>query len=79
MAYSPELEPAVSGFVRRVAWALRMPMTVTLEELVLLVAESVDPEKVCPFCRDRSRCAECYLKLPPRPTGTRLPDLFKSR
>ena len=46
MSYSPELHPAVSGLVRRIAWALRMPMTIALEDLVLHVAESVDPENV---------------------------------
>ena len=49
MAYSPELEKAVSAYVRRVAWALRMPMTVTLENLVLHVAERTDPGWVMIF------------------------------
>ena len=77
MAYTPELEHAVSAYVRRVAWALRMPMTVTLEDLVLHVAERTDPEKVCPFCQDRSHCPECYLNRPPRRTDRRLPGLLK--
>ena len=77
MAYTPELEQVVSAYVRRVAWALRMPMTVTLEDLVLYVAERTDPAKVCPSCRDRSHCPECYLNRPPRPTGRPLPELLK--
>ena len=77
MAYTPELEQAVSAYVRRVAWALRMPMTVTLEDLVLHVAERTDPEKVCPSCQDRSHCPQCYLNRPPRSIGTRLTKLLK--
>lgn len=78
MAYTPELDRALSGFVRRIAWALRTPMTAALEDVVLLVAERADPEKICPYCRDRSRCSQCYLKRPPQPNGTRLSRLLKA-
>ena len=61
MAYTPAFEQAVSAYVRRVAWALRMPMTVTLDDLVLHLAERTDPEKVCPPCRDNSLCSAFLL------------------
>jgi len=77
MAYTPELDREVSGFLRRIAWALRIPMTVTLEDVVLNVAERTDPEKVCPFCQDRSRCSECFLKRSPRPSGNRLAEVLR--
>jgi len=74
MAYMPELDRAVSGLVRRIAWAAGKPMTSVLAELVLHVAQSVDPEKAC---RVAWRSSECYPKVPPRRSSARLPGLFK--
>ena len=65
MAYTPELDRAASGFVRRLAWAVNRPMTSVLEELVLHVAEAVDADKVCLACRDTSRGAQCIIKRRP--------------
>lgn len=77
MAYTPELDRAASGFVRRLAWAINRPMTLVLEELVLHAAEAVDADKVCPACRDRSQCIQCYLNRPLTPIDLRLFKLMK--
>lgn len=63
MAYTPELDRAASGFVRRIAWAAGRPMTSVPTELVFHVAQSVDAEKVCSACRDSSSCSQCYLHV----------------
>ncbi len=75
MAYTPALERAMSGFVRRIAWALHIPMT--LEGVVLHVAEQTDPEKAYPFCLDSSRCGECFLSRPPQFSRNSLARVLK--
>jgi len=65
MAYSPELDPQSSAILRRIAWAADQPMTAILKELVFLVSEVVDPDKVCPSCRDRTTCARCIRAVKP--------------
>ena len=57
---------------------VRDPRSAQVERGEIVVAERTDPEKVCPSCRDRSHCPECYLNRPPLPTGTRLPDLLQN-
>ena len=59
MAYTPELSQRHSGTLRRIAWALGMPMTKTLEGLLEYVGTTVNTRKVCDACRDKSFCSEC--------------------
>ena len=59
MAYTPELSQKHSATLRRIAWALGMPMTRAMEEVFEYVAEVMDKAKVCPACRDKSRCGDC--------------------
>ena len=59
MAYTPELSYQQSCTLRRIAWALGMPMTKTMEAVFEHVAKIVDRQKVCDSCRDPSRCDGC--------------------
>ena len=59
MAYTPELSHYSSCTLRRIAWALGIPMTKAIERVFEHVVETLDPEKVCRGCRDRTRCYEC--------------------
>ena len=61
MAYTPELSQRHSGTLRRIAWALDQPMTTTLEAVFDWVGTAADPNKVCPFCQDKSLCQECVF------------------
>ena len=57
MAYTPELSQRHSGTLRRIAWALDMPMTDAIEEVFEYLATKIlDKEKVCAKCRDKSGC-----------------------
>ena len=66
MAYTPELSLKHSCTLRRLAWALDMPMTKAMEKVFVFLPEILDREKVCQACRDRSRCSECQFNFQAR-------------
>jgi hypothetical protein len=53
MTYTPEMTMKSSRTLRRIAWALDMPMTKAIE-------------KVCQACRDRSKCSDCQFNFQAR-------------
>jgi len=61
MAYTPELSQDYSGALRRIAWAMDLPMTVALEEVIFQIAKEVDPKIVCRACRDNGFCDRCLF------------------
>lgn len=61
MAYTPELSQKHSATLRRIAWAMQRPMTVTLEGIFDWIGKAVDAGKVCPSCRDRTLCEKCVF------------------
>ena len=61
MAYTPELSSDYSGTLRRIAWAINLPMTTTLEEIIFQIAREVDHGLVCEACKDKSFCDRCLF------------------
>jgi len=61
MAYTPELSKEGSATLRRLAWALKKPMTETLEIVVEEYAKTKEPEQVCISCRDKTKCSDCVF------------------
>jgi len=61
MAYTPELNQDYSGALRRIAWALDLPMTTTLEEVIFQIGREVDRKLICEACRDNSFCDRCLF------------------
>ena len=59
MAYTPELTQTYSGTLRRIAWALEMPMTKAIEEVLNYVGKVIEKGRVCEACRDKSFCEQC--------------------
>ena len=59
MAYTPELTMKSSCTLRRIAWALDMPMTKAMEKVFEHLPVILDSEKVCQACRDQSKCSNC--------------------
>ncbi len=59
MAYTPELSRQSSCTLRRISWALDMPMTKAIEKVFEYLPAILDSEKVCQACRDKSRCSNC--------------------
>ena len=62
MAYTPELCQRSSGTLRRIAWALGVPMTIALEKIFEQTVMTVDKSKICKACRDKSKCNLCDFK-----------------
>ena len=61
-AYGPSLRPKTSRTLRRLAWAMGLHMSTTLEELIKIMPHLISSKVVCGACRDRSRCCDCYFK-----------------
>ena len=61
MAYTPELSQDYSGALRRIAWALDLPMTTALEEVIFQIGREVDRKLICEVCRDNSFCDRCLF------------------
>ncbi len=59
MAYTPELTQKHSATLRRIAWAMRMPMTKALGEVFDYLGTTLEPAKVCSACRDKTQCSRC--------------------
>jgi len=61
MAYTPELPTVYSGALRRLAWAMQVPMTTAIEEIIEYSARVVDRGRVCTACKDNSFCEHCIF------------------
>ena len=65
MAYTLELSLRSSCTLRRISWALGVPMTKGIEFVFEYLPLILDREKVCVGCRDRLRCTECSFNPTP--------------
>jgi hypothetical protein len=61
MAYTPELTLDHSATLRRIAWAMGMPMT-AIGEVFDYMGNTLDPGKICSACRDKTKCHSCSFK-----------------
>ncbi len=59
MAYTPELSQHSSNTLRRIAWALDIPMTKAIERIFDHIPMIVDSNKICLKCQDKSKCNNC--------------------
>ncbi|RPH52294.1 MAG: hypothetical protein EHM85_03340 [Desulfobacteraceae bacterium] len=59
MAYTPELTMQSSSSLRRISWALGVPMTQGIEFVFDYLPKILDKELICQECRDKSKCSEC--------------------
>jgi recombinational DNA repair protein RecR len=64
MAYTPELSYQASCTLRRIAWALNVPMTKAIERVFEHLPKILDNHKVCNACRDKTRCSDCVFSDP---------------
>ena len=63
MAYTPELSMKSSCTLRRISWALGVPMTQRIEYVFEYIPKILDRDMVCQGCRDRSKCSDCAFGL----------------
>jgi hypothetical protein len=66
MAYTPELSMKSSCTLRRLAWALDMPMTKAIEKVFEYLPEILDRKKVCERCWDKTKCLDCEFNFQAR-------------
>ena len=59
MAYTPQLSHKSLCTLRRIAWALGIPMTQAIERVFEHIPVILDKDKVCRGCRDKTRCDDC--------------------
>ena len=59
MAYTLELSMQSSRTLRRIAWALNVPMTQAIEMVFRHLPRILDRQMVCSACRDKTKCQEC--------------------
>jgi hypothetical protein len=59
MAYTPEMSMQSSSTLRRISWALGVPMAKGIEFVFEYLPKILDNEKVCQGCRDKSKCTDC--------------------
>jgi hypothetical protein len=61
MAYTPELSYEDSCTLRRIAWALGIPMTRAISEVLDKASTTLDRNKVCEACKDKTKCEGCIF------------------
>ncbi len=59
MAYTPQLSQQSSCTLRRIAWALDIPMTKAMERVFDHIPMIVDKNKICRKCQDKTKCNTC--------------------
>ena len=63
MAYTPELRQIHSCTLRRIAWALDIPMTKAMDAIFEYIGNIIDRKLVCKGCRDKLRCEDCVFNI----------------
>ena len=59
MAYTPELSQRWSGGLRRIAWALEVPMTTAMVAIFEHITKTINTDIICSSCKDNSFCDQC--------------------
>jgi len=59
MAYTPELSFKSSCTLRRISWALGVPMTQGIEFVFDYLPQVLNCLKICRACRDQTKCPDC--------------------
>jgi len=62
--YTPEFSYHEGVTFRRLAWALDLPMTKTMDKIISLLPSMFPPSEVCPKCKDKSKCEYCEFSKP---------------
>lgn len=62
MAYTPELNQQESGNLRRIAWALGLPMTKTMSRVLEHATSQVNKTMICDACKDKTFCSQCFVR-----------------
>ena len=61
--YTPQFSKIAVVSVKRLSWALNLPMTKIVDFIIHALPSLVDPAKVCLSCKDRSCCCNCTFRV----------------
>ena len=67
MGYGPRLRPSTCMSLRRLAWAMDIPMSITLENIMKSIPRLIESKVICNACQDGSVCDECYFNPNKKP------------
>jgi hypothetical protein len=62
--YSPPFSELSAVSVRRLAWALKLTMPKTVDQVVSLLPSLFPSGVVCPACKDNTKCQSCAFSQP---------------
>ena len=57
--YSPQFSETACIAVKRLSWALNLPMTKIIELMVKIMPSVLNAQKICSACQDKSKCQNC--------------------
>ena len=61
--YSPQINQQSVFVLRRIAWAIGQPMTVSLDQIIAAILSKINITAVCSSCKDKQRCVMCPFKM----------------
>jgi hypothetical protein len=61
--YSPPFSEMAAVSVRRLAWALQMPMGKAVDVMVSCLPAFIQTTKVCAVCKNKSKCKNCIFEF----------------
>ena len=64
--YTPQFSEKASVSVRRLAWAMEIPMTSTIDLIISELSTVFLSSVVCPKCKDKTKCSLCAFYLQAR-------------
>ena len=60
--YAPQINQQSVFILRRIAWAIGQPMTVSLDQIIAFAISKMDIATICSGCKDNNRCSGCPFK-----------------
>jgi hypothetical protein len=71
--YTPQFSDQASVTIRRLAWALDLPMTKTIDVLISEISLIFSEADICSKCRDKTKCKMCGFNKQTQETAERQP------
>ena len=62
MAYTPQFTDREAAVMRRIAWAMGVPMTKALSSIIEKTIQCCDGNLICKSCKDKTFCEKCPFK-----------------
>lgn len=59
MNFTPEISNESFHILQRIAWGMRMPVSVVMDIILRIVPLIIDREKICNECMSKTICGKC--------------------